>query len=119
MHVRQLLPALVLALSLVSLPASAASHDGGHGAHGASGAAPAAQAAVYSAKGTITLAEKTEGRITIRHEPVPALNWPAMTMRFRLEDPSLAEGLKEGEAVRFDFRNEASAPVIVNIESLN
>jgi Cu/Ag efflux protein CusF len=86
---------------------------------GTAGSAPAASAAVYSAKGAITGVDKAEGTITLRHEAVPAVRWPAMTMNFRLEDPSIADGFKLGDAVRFDFRNDGPTPTIVHIEPLD
>ncbi|MDR1684836.1 MAG: copper-binding protein [Desulfovibrio sp.] len=119
--------ALTLALAFtpvpISLPAAFAAHDGGHGGgHGTTASpatgAPAASAAVYSAKGTITGLDKAAGTITLRHEAVPAVRWPAMTMTFRLEDPSAAGGLKQGDAVRFDFRNDGPTPTVVHIEPL-
>ncbi|MDR2604659.1 MAG: copper-binding protein [Desulfovibrio sp.] len=131
MYSHTVLPTLVLALTFAFapapdfLPAAFAAHDGGHGGHdshgttgGAAGSAPAASAAVYSAKGTITRLEKVEGSITLRHEAVPAVRWPAMTMTFRLENPSAADGLKQGDAVRFDFRNDGPTPTVVHVEPL-
>jgi Cu(I)/Ag(I) efflux system membrane fusion protein len=132
MRKHHVLPTLALALVLTFafapapdfLPAAFAAHDGGHGGHdshspgGTSNAAPPAGAAIYSAKGTITRLEKAEGSITLRHEAVPAVRWPAMTMTFRLEDPSAADGFKSGDAVRFDFRNDGPTPTVVYIEPL-
>ena len=59
----------------------------------------------YSAKGKVT-AVKDSG-ITIAHEPVPALKWPAMSMEFRLASPNLAKDVKPGDtvSVRFVERN--------------
>ena len=34
---------------------------------------------------------------------MPALKWPAMTMAFKLADPALARGLKQGQSVSFSF----------------
>jgi Cu(I)/Ag(I) efflux system membrane fusion protein len=126
MRTLRYLPAFALALALAFapasgfLPAATAAHGGGHGdAHGASGAAPATSDAIYTAKGMVVGMDGNAGTITIRHEPVPAVRWPAMTMSFRLEEPSVAEGVKQGDAVRFDFRNDGPAPTIVHIEPLD
>lgn len=40
-------------------------------------------------------------KVTIKHGPLNALSMPAMTMTFNVSDPSLIEGLKEGDKVRF------------------
>lgn len=42
--------------------------------------------------------------ITISHGPVPALNWPAMTMGFSKPDPRAFADVKRGDSVRFEFR---------------
>jgi Cu(I)/Ag(I) efflux system membrane fusion protein len=54
--------------------------------------------------------------ITLEHEPVPALKWPAMTMPFQLARPELARGLKAGDAVRFRFRPQGDEHVLTAIE---
>lgn len=41
--------------------------------------------------------------ITIAHEPVPSLNWPAMTMGFKPPEKGLPEDLKVGDRVSFSF----------------
>ena len=72
--------------------------------------APAAAAKLYESRGRIeTLAA---GSITLSHEPVPAIGWPAMTMTFKLEPASLAEGLKVGDPVTFGFEQRSDGPVV-------
>ena len=51
-------------------------------------------------------------QITISHEPVPAIGWPAMTMTFRLESRALAKGLKVGDRVAFGFEQRPEGPVV-------
>lgn len=68
---------------------------------------------------TATLSETT-GRIeqlggnsvTLSHEPVPAIGWPAMTMTFGLPDASVARGLKPGDRVRFGFDQPPAGPTV-------
>jgi Cu/Ag efflux protein CusF len=43
------------------------------------------------------------GQVTISHEPVPDLKWPAMTMDFILANPAVASGVKAGAAIDFEF----------------
>jgi len=50
--------------------------------------------------------------ITLSHAPVPALNWPAMTMTFTLADPGLARGFKVGDRVSFAFDRAGGAPTV-------
>ncbi len=55
----------------------------------------------YSAKGKVTAVK--DSSITIAHEPVPALQWPAMSMEFGLTKPDTAKGVKPGDAVSIRF----------------
>jgi Cu(I)/Ag(I) efflux system membrane fusion protein len=50
--------------------------------------------------------------VTLSHQPVPALNWPAMTMTFRLADPALAKGVKVADRVAFAFDQPKEGPTV-------
>ena len=50
--------------------------------------------------------------MTLSHEAVPAIGWPAMTMTFRLADPSLAKGIKAGDRVAFGFDQPPAGPTV-------
>lgn len=63
--------------------------------------------------------ESVEGaEISVEHEPVPALKWPAMSMPFALQSPALGQGLKAGDKVRLHFSAEGSGPVVHQIDRL-
>lgn len=83
--------------------------------------APAAQSAAKpTAFETTGRIERLEGRsITLSHEPVPALQWPAMTMTFTLGEPTLARGLRAGDRVRFAFDQAGGAPTVRQIAKLD
>jgi Cu(I)/Ag(I) efflux system membrane fusion protein len=70
-------------------------------------------APVHEALGVIEGIEAAE--VTLRHEPVPALKWPAMTMPFSLKSAQQTAGLKVGDHVRFSFSDGASGVVIESI----
>lgn len=79
------------------------------------GPAPAApppkpQAALYETRGRIE--SLTTDSITLSHEPVPAIGWPAMTMTFKLGSPALAKGVKVGDRVAFGFEQKPDGPVV-------
>ena len=97
--------------------AGASGASGAVGAVGASGAPSAASppSAEYEVAGVVS-EPAAAGVITLEHEPVPALKWPAMTMPFRLARPDLARGLKAGERVRFRFRQQGDDAVLTAIE---
>lgn len=54
----------------------------------------------------------TAGAITISHEPVASIGWPAMTMTFHVADPKLTRGLKPGDQVRFGFDQPPAGPTL-------
>jgi Cu(I)/Ag(I) efflux system protein CusF len=109
------LPVLALFLVFPSGPALAAGHD--HSGHARAGGQTAANR-VYTAIGVVDAVHEAEGRLTVSHQPVPALNWPAMTMRFRAQSPDQLEGIKPGDRVRLDFYNEGNTSIIQEIEVL-
>jgi membrane fusion protein, copper/silver efflux system len=51
----------------------------------------------------------------LRHGPVPALEWPAMTMGFATEGPAQLRGFQRGDRVAFTFVQARSGPRIVSI----
>ena len=50
--------------------------------------------------------------VTLSHGPVPTMNWPAMTMTFRLGGAALARGFKVGDRVRFTFEQAPQGPTV-------
>ncbi|GGN45736.1 hypothetical protein GCM10011349_12100 [Novosphingobium indicum] len=71
---------------------------------------PASKAKNYTATGQI---EKiASDSVTLKHGPVPALGWPAMTMSFRLGDPATTKGFKAGDKVRFTFDQPPEGPTV-------
>ncbi len=59
-----------------------------------------------------------DGKITISHEPVAAMSWPAMTMDFRLPGGTAAISLKPGARIEFEFHEEDGDFVISKITPL-
>ena len=62
--------------------------------------------AVFTGTARIVAADAKTGALTMDHDPIPALKWPAMTMDFTVRDPALLKGLKPGQAVEFDMVKE-------------
>lgn len=61
-----------------------------------------------SGVGVITAIDKTGKMVTIRHDAIPAVDWPAMTMAFKAAPPTLLDGLKVGEKIKFDVKVRGS-----------
>ena len=80
------------------------------GAVAAAAAKRTSTTALYETVGKIE--QITASSVTLSHEPVPAIGWPAMTMTFQLPDPKIARGLKAGDRVRFGFDQPPAGPTV-------
>lgn len=67
-----------------------------------------------SAEGTVTAVDPEAGTITIDHGPVPAIEWPAMTMAFEA-DQQIRDDVKVGDEVSFEFRTGEAGSVVTSI----
>lgn len=61
-------------------------------------------APTVSSTGVVKQINAASGTVTLSHGPIPAMNWPAMTMGFKLRDPKAAAALKPGASVRFELK---------------
>ncbi len=67
--------------------------------------------------GNIKEMDWAHATVTIAHDPIASLNWPAMTMDFRARDPALLRPLKPGQKVDFEIVEESAGEyVIVRIQ---
>ena len=67
-----------------------------------------------NAEGTVTAIDAEAGTITVDHGPVPAIEWPAMTMAFGA-DEQLRSEVSVGEGIAFEFRTGSEGSVITSI----
>jgi len=67
------------------------------------------------ASGVVKKIDTAAGMVTLQHGPIPAIQWPAMTMGFKVADPALLNNLQEGEAVDFTLKAENGNQVVVAI----
>lgn len=73
----------------------------------------------YAAKGAVVAVDKAASRVQLKHDPVPQLKWPGMTMFFSVADKSQLDTLKVGDPVDFSFvPQNGSAPLITSIKPL-
>jgi len=70
----------------------------------------------YLVKGEVIAIDKDASKVKLKHEAVPELNWPAMTMFFPVADKSQLDTLKVGDQVNFEFAKTTSGPVINQIK---
>ncbi len=63
---------------------------------------PDAVAKTANGAGVITAVDPVAGTVTIDHEPIVAVGWPAMTMSFQAP-PSVIEEAAVGDRIQFDL----------------
>jgi Cu(I)/Ag(I) efflux system protein CusF len=73
-----------------------------------------AKGTVHKATGVVTKVDKN--KVTIKHEPVPSLSWPSMTMAFTVKDKSLMEKMKKDQKVDFEFVQEGKDYVVTAVK---
>jgi Cu/Ag efflux protein CusF len=67
-----------------------------------------AEAKMGKGTGTVTAIDKTAGKITLNHGPIPEVGWPAMTMTFTTK-PELLNSVAVGDKVAFDVTVKGTA----------
>ncbi len=73
----------------------------------------------YTAKGEVVAVDKAAGKVKLKHEAVPELDWPAMTMFFLVNDKSRLDALKVGDRVELEFVNiNGGGPLIMQIKAV-
>jgi len=106
-------------------PPSSTPGESGQAKPGASVTRPGAARAPMShvshhGVGNIKEMNWAHATITIAHDPIASLNWPAMTMDFRARDAALLQPLKPGQKVDFEIVEESAGEyVIVRIQPIH
>ncbi|MEB7556511.1 copper-binding protein [Kluyvera cryocrescens] len=78
-----------------------------------------AKAQVIEGTGIVKHIDMDAKKITIDHQAIPAIGWPAMTMRFTFSEPTEAiKQLKEGEQVNFSFVQQGNLSLLQDIKAL-
>lgn len=57
----------------------------------------------HMGRGTVKKVDAKAGKVTLAHEPIPSLGWPAMSMDYRLKDKATLGTLKPGAKVEFEL----------------
>ena len=70
---------------------------------------------VHKGAGTVKNVDSSKGTVTIAHDPVNSLNWPAMTMEFEVRDKAQLAPLKPGRKVEFEFVEEKGRYAITGV----
>lgn len=109
---------IVAVLSMVAVPASWAQSDGMKGTDMKPMVMKKNSATSETHKGTgvVKSVDGQNGTITINHEPIPSMNWSAMTMTLNARDKKLLHGVKAGQKVDFEFVQEGSKYVLTSVK---
>jgi Cu(I)/Ag(I) efflux system protein CusF len=79
----------------------------------------ASQPADAQGVGVIKAIDAAKGTITLQHEAIPAIGWPAMTMAFKVASPALLTAGKVGDRVRFGVKPAGMASTVTSIAPVN
>ena len=65
--------------------------------------------------GIVKAIDATKGTITLQHQAITAIGWPAMTLTFKVDPPTLLTKVKVGESVRFTLHPAGMASTVTAI----
>lgn len=65
--------------------------------------------------GVVKAIDNAKGTITLQHEAISSIGWPAMTMPFKVASPELLTRAKVGDRVQFTLRQAGAASTVTAI----
>ena len=69
--------------------------------------------------GEVRKIDKEQGKVTLRHGPIPNLEMGGMTMVFRVAEPKLLESVKEGDKVKFTADKINGVITVMSLQTAN
>jgi Cu(I)/Ag(I) efflux system periplasmic protein CusF len=112
---RSLIVPIVLFAAACSPPAQQEAAKSDAEMNVAEPAAPAVAGPITST-GTVTQVDAAAGTITINHQPIAAISWPAMTMQFTAENPAILQGIALGDSVSFEVKSATETSVVTSVQ---
>lgn len=67
-----------------------------------------------STTGTVLRIDTAARGLRIKHDPIPEIGWPVMTMQFEVAEAVNLTGLATGDAISFDFNPEAEDGYVIS-----
>jgi len=115
----QLLPLLISAALMV--PPMAATHaqttmDHSKMDHSKMDKPAAKESATHKATGVVKRVDRDKSAVTLAHDPVASLKWPAMTMSFTVKDKAVLDKFPAGGKVEFEFVQQGKDYVITGVK---
>ena len=71
---------------------------------------------VITGKGQVVLINIDRTMITLKHEPIAAINWPAMTMAFKVKNSAILAKTKVGDKVTFTLAPDGKNYMVTSIK---
>ncbi len=69
----------------------------------------------YQTTGIVKALDVKKGTVLLAHEAITSLSWPAMTMEFQIESPSLFGKLINGNKVTIEFTQQGNKSIITSV----
>ena len=67
--------------------------------------------------GEVRKVDKGAGKITLKHDAIPNLDMPGMTMVFQVKDPAMLDKLKEGDKIKFAAEKVNGALTVTEVQA--
>lgn len=67
-------------------------------------------------KAEVVKADAASGMVTLKHEDIPNLDMPGMTMEFAVANKKLLKGVKAGDKVRVKFDTVKDRPTVIALK---
>ena len=68
--------------------------------------------------GVVKAIDPAKGTITLQHQPIASIQWPAMTMAFKVASPDLLKNVSVGEKVQFGLRPAGMDSTVTSIKPM-
>src|SRR5688572_20471645 len=71
---------------------------------------------VHKGTGVVKSVDPKKATVTLAHDPIQSMNWPAMTMSFKARDGKMIGELTPGRKVEFEFVQQGKDHVITSVK---
>jgi Cu/Ag efflux protein CusF len=106
---------IVAALALLPISNAFAQHDTMN-MGGMEMGSKSDKVATIEGVGVVDNIDKAKGKVTLSHEPIESLKWPAMTMDFAVEDKTFFNKLIVGKKVNFQFIKQGNHYLVTGVK---
>ena len=69
--------------------------------------------------GVVKAVDTATGSITLQHEAIASIGWPAMTMAFKVAAPELLKAAKVGDKVQFTIHPDGMNSTVTSIKPMS